>query len=205
MILVVVHGAVAQLVAHLHGMQGVRGSSPLSSTRGRARSSDRALSLCGVRSVCSALGVECARCGVHHVECAMWSALRRDDASSPCHVSPLVLTRAASPRSRIRGPPEDRAARSSQLAACRSLSAVCRRLFAAGCSPSAARRQRCWLRRRWCRLWLAGVQAREVGVAPLAPWRTEGPPARRVPPRGRGQHQDSQHLVREIAMMPASV
>ena len=25
-------GAVAQLVAHLHGMQGVRGSSPLSST-----------------------------------------------------------------------------------------------------------------------------------------------------------------------------
>ena len=26
------HGAVAQLVAHLHGMQGVRGSSPLSST-----------------------------------------------------------------------------------------------------------------------------------------------------------------------------
>ncbi len=26
-------GAVAQLVAHLHGMQGVRGSSPLSSTR----------------------------------------------------------------------------------------------------------------------------------------------------------------------------
>src|SRR5690554_1079266 len=45
MILVVVLGAVAQLVAHLHGMQGVRGSSPLSSTRGRARSSDRALSL----------------------------------------------------------------------------------------------------------------------------------------------------------------
>ena len=27
-------GAVAQLVAHLHGMQGVRGSSPLSSTHG---------------------------------------------------------------------------------------------------------------------------------------------------------------------------
>src|ERR1035437_7542177 len=27
-------GAVAQLVAHLHGMQGVRGSSPLSSTKG---------------------------------------------------------------------------------------------------------------------------------------------------------------------------
>ena len=27
------HGAVAQLVAHLHGMEGVRGSSPLSSTR----------------------------------------------------------------------------------------------------------------------------------------------------------------------------
>jgi hypothetical protein len=27
-------GAVAQLVAHLHGMQGVRGSSPLSSTTG---------------------------------------------------------------------------------------------------------------------------------------------------------------------------
>jgi hypothetical protein len=26
-------GAVAQLVAHLHGMQGVRGSSPLSSTK----------------------------------------------------------------------------------------------------------------------------------------------------------------------------
>ena len=26
-------GAVAQLVAHLHGMQGVRGSSPLSSTQ----------------------------------------------------------------------------------------------------------------------------------------------------------------------------
>ncbi len=26
-------GAIAQLVAHLHGMQGVRGSSPLSSTR----------------------------------------------------------------------------------------------------------------------------------------------------------------------------
>jgi hypothetical protein len=26
------HGAVAQLVAHLHGMEGVRGSSPLSST-----------------------------------------------------------------------------------------------------------------------------------------------------------------------------
>jgi hypothetical protein len=26
------YGAVAQLVAHLHGMQGVRGSSPLSST-----------------------------------------------------------------------------------------------------------------------------------------------------------------------------
>jgi hypothetical protein len=25
-------GAVAQLVAHLHGMQGVRGSNPLSST-----------------------------------------------------------------------------------------------------------------------------------------------------------------------------
>ncbi|MEN9542944.1 MAG: hypothetical protein RJB54_444 [Actinomycetota bacterium] len=25
-------GAIAQLVAHLHGMQGVRGSSPLSST-----------------------------------------------------------------------------------------------------------------------------------------------------------------------------
>jgi hypothetical protein len=25
-------GAVAQLVAHLHGMEGVRGSSPLSST-----------------------------------------------------------------------------------------------------------------------------------------------------------------------------
>src|SRR5690606_19607820 len=32
MLLVVVLGAVAQLVAHLHGMQGVRGSSPLSST-----------------------------------------------------------------------------------------------------------------------------------------------------------------------------
>ncbi len=28
-----IHGAVAQLVAHLHGMQGVRGSSPLSSTK----------------------------------------------------------------------------------------------------------------------------------------------------------------------------
>jgi hypothetical protein len=27
------YGAVAQLVAHLHGMQGVRGSSPLSSTK----------------------------------------------------------------------------------------------------------------------------------------------------------------------------
>ncbi len=27
------NGAVAQLVAHLHGMQGVRGSSPLSSTK----------------------------------------------------------------------------------------------------------------------------------------------------------------------------
>ena len=27
-----VHGAVAQLVAHLHGMEGVRGSNPLSST-----------------------------------------------------------------------------------------------------------------------------------------------------------------------------
>ena len=27
------NGAVAQLVAHLHGMQGVRGSNPLSSTR----------------------------------------------------------------------------------------------------------------------------------------------------------------------------
>jgi hypothetical protein len=27
-----VSGAVAQLVAHLHGMEGVRGSSPLSST-----------------------------------------------------------------------------------------------------------------------------------------------------------------------------
>lgn len=27
-------GAVAQLVAHLHGMEGVRGSNPLSSTRG---------------------------------------------------------------------------------------------------------------------------------------------------------------------------
>ncbi len=133
MILVVVHGAVAQLVAHLHGMQGVRGSSPLSSTRGRARSSDRALSLCGVRSVCSALGVECARCGVHHVECAMWSALRRDDASSPCHVSPLVLTRAPSPRSRIRGPPEDRAACSLQLAAC-SLPLAVR------CLPPAVRR-----------------------------------------------------------------
>src|SRR5690606_25433002 len=58
----------------------------------------------------------------------------------PCHVSPLVLTRAPSPRSRIRGPPEDRAARSLQLAACRSLTAVCRRLFAAGCSPPAVRR-----------------------------------------------------------------
>ena len=29
------YGAVAQLVAHLHGMQGVRGSSPLSSTGNR--------------------------------------------------------------------------------------------------------------------------------------------------------------------------
>jgi hypothetical protein len=29
------NGAVAQLVAHLHGMQGVRGSSPLSSTEDR--------------------------------------------------------------------------------------------------------------------------------------------------------------------------
>lgn len=29
---VVPYGAVAQLVAHLHGMEGVRGSSPLSST-----------------------------------------------------------------------------------------------------------------------------------------------------------------------------
>ena len=29
------YGAVAQLVAHLHGMQGVRGSSPLSSTERR--------------------------------------------------------------------------------------------------------------------------------------------------------------------------
>lgn len=29
------HGAVAQLVAHLHGMEGVRGSSPLSSTHFR--------------------------------------------------------------------------------------------------------------------------------------------------------------------------
>jgi hypothetical protein len=27
-----IRGAVAQLVAHLHGMEGVRGSSPLSST-----------------------------------------------------------------------------------------------------------------------------------------------------------------------------
>jgi hypothetical protein len=27
------HGAVAQLVAHLHGMEGVRGSNPLSSTK----------------------------------------------------------------------------------------------------------------------------------------------------------------------------
>jgi hypothetical protein len=27
-----VNGAIAQLVAHLHGMQGVRGSNPLSST-----------------------------------------------------------------------------------------------------------------------------------------------------------------------------
>ena len=27
------HGPVAQLVAHLHGMQGVRGSSPLRSTK----------------------------------------------------------------------------------------------------------------------------------------------------------------------------
>src|SRR5690606_21607582 len=127
MILVVVHGAVAQLVAHLHGMQGVRGSSPLSSTRGRARSSDRALSLCGVRSVCSALGVECT----------MSSALRRDDASSPCHVSPLVLTRAPSPRSRIRGPPEDRAACSLPLAVRCLPPAVCRRLFAVRCSPPA--------------------------------------------------------------------
>ena len=31
------NGAVAQLVAHLHGMQGVRGSNPLSSTKGTAR------------------------------------------------------------------------------------------------------------------------------------------------------------------------
>jgi hypothetical protein len=30
-------GAVAQLVAHLHGMQGVRGSSPLSSTTNNAK------------------------------------------------------------------------------------------------------------------------------------------------------------------------
>gem|GEM_PF-3323777 len=36
-------GAVAQLVAHLHGMQGVRGSSPLSST-----SVERPRSLSGV-------------------------------------------------------------------------------------------------------------------------------------------------------------
>jgi hypothetical protein len=27
------YGAVAQLVAHLHGMEGVRGSNPLSSTK----------------------------------------------------------------------------------------------------------------------------------------------------------------------------
>ena len=31
------YGAVAQLVAHLHGMEGVRGSNPLSSTTDKSR------------------------------------------------------------------------------------------------------------------------------------------------------------------------
>ena len=45
------YGAVAQLVAHLHGMQGVRGSSPLSSTTKGPAFVSESRTLCCTRSL----------------------------------------------------------------------------------------------------------------------------------------------------------
>ena len=54
------HGVVAQLVEHLHGMQGVVGSSPISSTKNSGR---KAQSMADIAQLVRALvcGTKCRR------------------------------------------------------------------------------------------------------------------------------------------------
>ena len=62
------HGSVAQLVAHLHGMQGVRGSSPLRSTRTKRLS--RWEGLFSFLPLCARVGGSPVRCA--HRGAAFW-------------------------------------------------------------------------------------------------------------------------------------